>query len=132
MYKRQTLVDAGYAPEMAYFETIHEVKLIVDLIYEGGMTGMRYSVSDTAEYGDYVSGKRLINNDCKEKMKEILSEIQDGSFAKNWLEENKKGRTNFIKMRESYAGHQLEKTGSKLRSLMPWIAKDKLVDKTKN
>ena len=128
----ETLVDAGYAPEMAYFETIHEVKLIVDLIYEGGMIGMRYSVSDTAEYGDYVSGKRLINNDCKEKMKEILSEIQDGSFAKNWLEENKKGRTNFIKMRESYAGHQLEKTGSKLRSLMPWIAKDKLVDKTKN
>ena len=128
----ETLVEAGYAPEMAYFETIHEVKLIVDLIYEGGMSLMRYSVSDTAEYGDYVSGERLIDDGIKAKMKQILTEIQDGSFAKGWMDENRAGRKRFLGMRSSHAGHQLEQVGEQLRSMMPWIAKERLVDKSKN
>mgnify|MGYP001379066590 CR=1 FL=1 len=128
----ETLVEAGYAPEMAYFETIHEVKLIVDLIYEGGMSLMRYSVSDTAEYGDYVSGERLIDDGIKAKMKQILGEIQDGSFAKGWMDENRAGRKRFLGMRSSHAGHQLEEVGEQLRSMMPWIAKERMVDKSKN
>ena len=128
----ETLVEAGYAPEMAYFETIHEVKLIVDLIYEGGMSLMRYSVSDTAEYGDYVSGERLVDDGIKAKMKQILAEIQDGSFAKGWMDENRAGRKRFLDMRAAQAGHQLEQVGEQLRSMMPWIAKERMVDKSKN
>ena len=128
----ETLIEAGYAPEMAYFETIHEVKLIVDLIYEGGMSLMRYSVSDTAEFGDYVSGERLIDGRIKGEMKKILAEIQDGSFARRWMDENRSGRKGFLNMRSDHAGHQLEEVGAKLRSMMPWIAKERLVDKSKN
>ena len=128
----ETLVEAGYAPEMAYFECIHEMKLIVDLIYEGGLSLMRYSVSDTAEYGDYMVGPRIINKDTKKEMKKVLSEIQKGEFAKKWMAENKSGRKDFLRMREAGAAHQLEKVGEKLRSMMPWIAKNRLVDKSKN
>jgi len=128
----ETLVEAGYAPEMAYFECIHEMKLIVDLIYEGGFGLMRYSVSDTAEYGDYVSGPRVIGPSVKAEMKQILKEIQDGTFANNWMNENKTGRKKFLAMREEASGHQLEEVGGKLRSMMPWIARNRLVDKDKN
>jgi ketol-acid reductoisomerase len=128
----ETLVEAGYAPEMAYFECIHEMKLIVDLIYEGGLSLMRYSVSDTAEYGDYMVGPRIINDKTKKEMKKVLSEIQKGEFAKKWMAENKSGRKDFLRMRETGAAHQLEKVGEKLRSMMPWIAKNRLVDKSKN
>jgi ketol-acid reductoisomerase len=128
----ETLVEAGYAPEMAYFECIHEMKLIVDLIYEGGLSLMRYSVSDTAEYGDYVSGPRMITAETKKEMKRVLSEIQSGQFARNWIAENKKGRKEFLRMREAGAKHQLETVGEKLRSMMPWIARNRLVDKAKN
>jgi ketol-acid reductoisomerase len=128
----ETLVEAGYAPEMAYFECIHEMKLIVDLIYEGGLSLMRYSVSDTAEYGDYMVGPRIINEKTKKEMKKVLSEIQSGEFAKKWMAENKNGRKDFLRMRETGAAHQLEKVGEKLRSMMPWIAKNRLVDKSKN
>ncbi|NOY08002.1 MAG: ketol-acid reductoisomerase [Spirochaetes bacterium] len=128
----ETLVEAGYAPEMAYFECIHEMKLIVDLIYEGGFGLMRYSVSDTAEYGDYVSGPRVIGPSVKSEMKQILKEIQDGTFAENWMNENKAGRKKFLAMRKESSGHQLEDVGDKLRSMMPWIAKNRLVDKNKN
>ena len=128
----ETLVEAGYAPEMAYFECIHEMKLIVDLIYEGGLSLMRYSVSDTAEYGDYMVGPRIITDRTKKEMKKVLAEIQNGTFAKNWMAENRKGRKDFLRMRESGAAHQLEKVGEKLRAMMPWIAKNRLVDKSKN
>ncbi len=128
----ETLVEAGYAPEMAYFECIHEMKLIVDLIYEGGFSLMRYSVSDTAEYGDYVSGPRVIGPQVKAEMKRILAEIQDGSFAKRWMEENRAGRKEFLRMREEASKHQLEEVGKRLRSMMPWIEKNRLVDKSKN
>jgi ketol-acid reductoisomerase len=128
----ETLVEAGYAPEMAYFECIHEMKLIVDLIYEGGLSLMRYSVSDTAEYGDYVSGPRIVNAETKKEMKRVLAEIQNGKFAKDWIAENKAGRKKFLGMREAGAKHQLETVGEKLRSMMPWIAKNRLVDKSKN
>jgi ketol-acid reductoisomerase len=128
----ETLVEAGYAPEMAYFECIHEMKLIVDLIYEGGMSLMRYSVSDTAEYGDYMVGPRIITDQTKKEMKKVLSEIQKGVFAKKWMAENKSGRRDFLRRREEGTQHQLEKVGEKLRSMMPWIAKNRLVDKSKN
>ncbi len=116
-----TLVSAGYAPEIAYFECLHEVKLIVDLIYEGGLSYMRYSVSDTAEYGDYTRGPRIINNETREEMKRILKEIQDGSFAREWINENKTGRKKFLAMRE--AGHDLpvEQVGRELRAMMPFL-----------
>ncbi len=128
----ETLVEAGYAPEMAYFECIHEMKLIVDLIYEGGLSLMRYSVSDTAEYGDYVSGPRIVNDKTKKEMKKVLKEIQNGKFARDWMAENKNGRKKFLAMREAGADHQLERVGEKLRAMMPWIAKNRLVDKSKN
>jgi ketol-acid reductoisomerase len=127
-----TLVEAGYAPEMAYFECIHELKLIVDLVYEGGISLMRYSVSDTAEYGDYQSGPRLISAEVKAQMKRILSDIQDGSFAKRWMDENRAGRHGFLADRAEHAEHQLEQVGKELRSMMPWIDKERLVDKEKN
>ena len=128
----ETLVEAGYPPEMAYFECLHEVKLIVDLIYEGGIANMNYSISNTAEYGEYVSGKKIVDSKTKEKMKEVLKDIQSGKFAKQWMEECKGGQKNFLKMRAELANHPVEKVGKKLRDLMPWIGKNKLVDKAKN
>ena len=128
----ETLIEAGYAPEMAYFECLHEVKLIVDLLYEGGMANMRYSISNTAEYGDYSRGPRLITSETKKEMKKILSEIQSGQFAKEWVNEHKSGQIKFKMMRKKHAEHPIEKVGKKLRTLMPWIAEGKLVDKTKN
>jgi ketol-acid reductoisomerase len=128
----ETLVEGGYSPEMAYFECVHEVKLIVDLIYEGGIANMNYSISNTAEYGEYITGKKIIDSKTKEKMKEVLKDIQSGKFAKQWMDENKNGQKNFLKMREELAKHPIEKVGKKLRDLMPWIGKNKLVDKEKN
>ena len=128
----ETLVEAGYSPEMAYFECVHEVKLIVDLIYEGGIANMNYSISNTAEYGEYITGKKIIDSKTKEKMKEVLKDIQSGKFAKQWMDENKNGQKNFLKMRKELAEHPIEKVGQKLRALMPWIGKNKLVDKSKN
>ena len=128
----ETLVEACYPPEMAYFECLHEVKLIVDLIYEGGIANMNYSISNTAEYGEYVSGKKIVDSKTKERMKEILKDIQSGKFAKQWMDECKGGQKNFLKMREELAKHPIEKVGKKLRDLMPWIGKNKLVDKAKN
>ena len=128
----ETLVDAGYAPEMAYFECLHEVKLIVDLLYEGGMANMRYSISNTAEYGDYSRGPRLITEETKKEMKKILSEIQSGQFAKEWMNEHRSGQIKFKTLRKQQAEHSIEKVGEKLRTLMPWIAEGKMVDKSKN
>ncbi len=128
----ETLVEAGYPPEMAYFECLHEVKLIVDLIYEGGIANMNYSISNTAEYGEYITGKKIIDDKTKERMKEVLKDIQSGKFAKQWMDENKNGQKNFLKMRKELANHPIEKVGKKLRELMPWIGKNKLVDKEKN
>ena len=128
----ETLVEAGYPPEMAYFEWLHEVKLIVDLIYEGGIGNMNYSISNKAEYGEYVSGKKIVDPKTKERMKEVLKDIQSGKFAKQWMDECKGGQKNFLKMREELAKHPIEKVGKKLRDLMPWIGKNKLVDKAKN
>lgn len=119
----ETLVEAGYAPEIAYFECCHEMKLIVDLINEGGLAYMRYSISDTAEYGDYSVGKRLINADVKKEMKKVLGEIQDGTFARNWILENQAGRPNFIATRRQQAEHQLETVGKELRHMMSWTKK---------
>ena len=128
----ETLVEAGYSPEMAYFECLHEVKLIVDLIYEGGIANMNYSISNTAEYGEYVSGKKIVNSETKKRMKEILDDIQSGKFTKQWMDECKNGQKNFLKMRKDLADHPIERVGGKLRALMPWIGKNKLVDKDKN
>jgi ketol-acid reductoisomerase len=120
-----TLVNAGYDPEMAYFECLHELKLIVDLIYEGGLNYMRYSVSDTAEYGDYTRGPRVVNEQTRAEMKKILSEIQSGEFAKTWMNENKTGRHNFLAMRKAGADSQIEKVGAELRSMMTFLKKRK-------
>jgi ketol-acid reductoisomerase len=119
----ETLIEAGYAPEMAYFECLHELKLIVDLIYEGGIVGMRQRVSDTAEYGDYTRGPRIINERARKEMKKILSEIQSGKFAREWMRENKNGRPNFKKYREDSQNHPVEKVGKDLREMMPWMKK---------
>jgi ketol-acid reductoisomerase len=128
----ETLVEAGYAPEMAYFECLHEVKLIVDLMYEGGIANMRYSVSNTAEYGDYTRGPRIINDSVRAEMKRVLDDIQAGRFAREWVLENAAGQASFKAMRRRSAEHGIEKVGEKLRAMMPWIAANKLVDKTKN
>ncbi len=128
----ETLVEAGYAPEMAYFECLHEVKLIVDLIYEGGIANMRYSISNTAEYGDLTRGPRIINNRTKLEMKKILDEIQKGKFARDWISECKSGQLNFKAERRIQQNKQIEEVGRKLRSMMPWITSNKLVDKNKN
>jgi len=128
----ETLVEAGYAPEMAYFECVHEVKLIVDLIYEGGLADMRYSVSNTAEYGDYVSGPRIITDETKAEMKRILADIQSGRFTRDWVNECNAGQPSFKAMRRQWAKHPAEEVGAKLRAMMPWLAENKLVDKTKN
>jgi len=128
----ETLVEAGYAPEMAYFECLHETKLIVDLIYEGGIANMRYSISNTAEYGDYKTGPRIITDETKKEMKRVLADIQSGRFARDWMLENKAGKPNFKASRRNSAEHPIEHIGAKLRGMMPWIAKNKLVDKAKN
>ena len=128
----ETLVEAGYAPEMAYFECLHEVKLIVDLIYEGGIANMRYSISNTAEYGDYTRGPRVIDPSVKVRMKEILDDIQSGRFVKDWMLENTAGQPSFKAMRRRWAEHPIEDVGERLRAMMPWIAEKRLVDKSKN
>ena len=128
----ETLIEAGYAPEMAYFECVHEVKLIVDLIYEGGIANMRYSISNTAEYGDYASGPRIIDESVKKRMKEILDEIQSGRFVSQWMSECAAGQPSFKAMRRRAAEHPIEEVGEKLRAMMPWIAEGALVDKSKN
>jgi ketol-acid reductoisomerase len=122
----ETLVEAGYAPESAYFECVHEMKLIVDLIYQGGFSTMRYSISDTAEYGDYSVGKRIITDETKKEMKKVLNEIQDGTFAKNWLVENQVGRPTFNARRRIESEHQVEVVGKELRSMMPFTNKSKI------
>ncbi|MAR79031.1 MAG: ketol-acid reductoisomerase [Rhodospirillaceae bacterium] len=128
----ETLVEAGYAPEMAYFECLHEVKLIVDLMYEGGIANMRYSISNTAEYGDYTRGPRIIDKKVKKQMKTVLNEIQTGQFVREWMLENKVSQTSFKSIRAREAKHNIEDVGAKLREMMPWIKENKLVDKEKN
>src|SRR6202522_3663648 len=128
----ETLVEAGYAHAMAYFECVHEVKLIVDLIYEGGIANMNYSVSNTAEYGEYVSGPRIVTPETKAEMKRVLTDIQYGRFARDWMLENKVNQTSFKAMRAKAAAHPIEEVGAKLRAMMPWIGANKLVDKDKN
>ncbi|GAC1449472.1 MAG: ketol-acid reductoisomerase [Ktedonobacteraceae bacterium] len=117
----ETLVNAGYQPEVAYFECLHEVKLIVDLIYQGGLGYMRYSISNTAEYGDYMSGPRIVNQATRDEMGRVLKEIQNGTFAKNWITENQAGRPSFLAMRRAGSKHQIEQVGSELRAMMPWL-----------
>ena len=128
----ETLTEAGYAPEMAYFECLHEVKLIVDLMYEGGIANMRYSISNTAEYGDYTRGPRIVNEQTKAEMKKILKEIQSGNFAKEWMAENETGGKRFPELRAKAAQHPIEEVGAKLRDMMPWIKAHRIVDKAKN
>jgi len=128
----ETLTEAGYAPEMAYFECLHEVKLIVDLIYEGGIANMNYSISNTAEYGEYVTGPRLITSQTKAEMKRILEDIQSGKFTRNWMLENKVNQTSFKATRRKVADHPIEAVGNELRAMMPWITANRLVDKDKN
>ncbi|MHA1599007.1 MAG: ketol-acid reductoisomerase [Alphaproteobacteria bacterium] len=128
----ETLTEAGYAPEMAYFECLHEVKLIVDLMYEGGMANMRYSISNTAEYGDYVTGPRIITSDTKAEMKRVLEDIQSGRFVRDWMLECKAGQPSFKATRRRNAEHPIEKVGEQLREMMPWIKANQLVDKEKN
>jgi ketol-acid reductoisomerase len=128
----ETLVEAGYAPEMAYFECLHEVKLIVDLIYEGGIANMNYSISNTAEYGEYVTGPRIVTAETKAEMKRVLEDIQSGRFTRNWMLENKVNQTSFKATRAKLAQHPIEEVGAKLRAMMPWISKNKLVDKARS
>ncbi len=128
----ETLVEAGYAPEMAYFECLHEVKLIVDLIYEGGIANMNYSISNTAEYGEYVTGPRIITAETKAEMKKVLADIQGGKFTRDWMLENKVNQTSFKATRAAMAAHPIEEVGARLRDMMPWIKAKALVDKTKN
>lgn len=128
----ETLVEAGYAPEMAYFECMHEVKLIVDLLYEGGMANMRYSISNTAEYGDYVTGPRIVTSETKAEMKRVLDDIQSGRFVRDWMTECKAGQPSFKAIRRNNAEHPIEEVGERLRGMMPWIKKGQLVDKAKN
>ena len=128
----ETLVDAGYAPEMAYFECLHEVKLIVDLIYEGGIANMNYSISNTAEYGEYVTGPRIITDETKAEMKRVLEDIQSGKFTRDWMLENKVNQTSFKATRRRNAEHAIETVGEELRGMMPWIGANRLVDKAKN
>jgi ketol-acid reductoisomerase len=128
----ETLVEAGYAPEMAYFECLHELKLIVDLIYEGGIANMNYSISNNAEYGEYVTGPRIVTEDTKAEMKRVLKDIQTGKFTSEWMQEYRSGAARFKGIRRVNDSHQIEEVGAKLRAMMPWIGKNKLVDKAKN
>jgi ketol-acid reductoisomerase len=128
----ETLVDAGYAPEMAYFECLHELKLIVDLMYEGGIGTMNYSISNNAEYGEYVTGPKIITDDTKKAMRAALDRIQSGEYAKDFILENRAGASTLLSRRRMTAEHQIEKVGAKLRDMMPWIRKNRLVDASKN
>ncbi len=128
----ETLVEAGYAPEMAYFECLHEVKLIVDLLYQGGLADMRYSISNTAEYGDYVSGPRIVTDETRKEMRRVLAEIQSGKFVSGWITECKAGQPSFKAMRRNWANHPIEEVGQRLRAMMPWLKQNKLVDKAAN
>jgi ketol-acid reductoisomerase len=128
----ETLVEAGYAPEMAYFECLHEVKLIVDLIYEGGIANMNYSISNTAEFGEYLTGPRIITEETRQEMKRVLADIQTGRFTSEWIRECKAGQPRFKATRRLNDGHPIEEVGQKLRAMMPWIAKNKLVDRARN
>ena len=128
----ETLVEAGYAPEMAYFECLHELKLIVDLIYEGGIANMNYSISNNAEYGEYVTGPRIVTEETKKEMKRVLKDIQSGEYAKNFILENRAGAPTLLSRRRIMGEHQIETVGEQLRALMPWIKKNKLVDQTRN
>jgi ketol-acid reductoisomerase len=128
----ETLVDAGYSPEMAYFECLHEVKLIVDLIYEGGIANMRYSISNTAEYGDMTRGRRVIGEEARKAMKTILADIQSGKFADEWMTEHRCGAPHFRELRKEASKHPIEEVGARLRGLMPWLASDRLVDRSRN
>jgi ketol-acid reductoisomerase len=128
----ETLVEAGYAPEMAYFECLHEVKLIVDLIYEGGIANMNYSISNTAEWGEYVTGPRIVTAETKAEMKRVLNDIQSGKFTSDWMQEYRAGAARFKAIRRNNDAHQIEEVGAKLREMMPWIGKNKLVDKARN
>ncbi len=128
----ETLIEAGYPPEMAYFECLHELKLIVDLMYEGGIANMRYSISNTAEYGDYTRGPRIVTEQTKAEMKKILKEIQSGEFTREWMAENENGCKRFLDTRAKLAKHPIEETGAQLREMMPWIKANRLVDKTRN
>jgi ketol-acid reductoisomerase len=128
----ETLVEAGYAPEMAYFECLHELKLIVDLIYEGGIANMNYSISNNAEYGEYVTGPKIVTEETKKAMKQVLTDIQNGEYAKSFIIENKAGAPTLQSRRRITAEHQIEVVGAKLRAMMPWIAANKLVDQSKN
>lgn len=128
----ETLVEAGYAPEMAYFECLHEMKLIVDLMYEGGISEMRYSVSNTAQYGDMTRGPAVINDETKRRMKALLAEVQSGVFAHEWMKENRNGRSRFRELEAATRDHPIERVGAQLRGMMPWLAQERLVDKAKN
>jgi ketol-acid reductoisomerase len=128
----ETLVEAGYAPEMAYFECLHEVKLIVDLIYEGGIANMNYSISNTAEFGEYVTGPRIVTDETKAEMRRVLADIQSGRFTRDWMMENAAGQPSFKAIRRNNAEHQIEEVGGRLRAMMPWIAVNKLVDTARN
>jgi ketol-acid reductoisomerase len=128
----ETLVEAGYAPEMAYFECLHEVKLIVDLIYEGGIANMNYSISNTAEYGEYVTGPRIITDATRAEMRRVLADIQSGRFARDWMLENRVNQASFKATRRKLAEHPIEQVGEKLRAMMPWIRKNALVDRSRN
>jgi ketol-acid reductoisomerase len=128
----ETLVNAGYSPEMAYFECLHEVKLIVDLIYEGGIANMRYSISNTAEYGDMTRGKRVVGEETRKAMKTILGDIQSGRFADEWITEHRCGQPHFRELRKEAGKHPIEEVGAKLRELMPWLASNRLVDRSRN
>ena len=128
----ETLTEAGYAPEMAYFECLHEMKLIVDLLYEGGISEMRYSISNTAQYGDMTRGPVVVNDETKRRMKGLLAEIQSGAFARDWMKENRNGKPRFQQLDEEAREHPIEQVGSQLREMMPWLTKSRLVDKAKN
>jgi len=128
----ETLVEAGYAPEMAYFECLHEVKLIVDLIYAGGIADMNYSISNTAEYGEYVTGPRIITDETRKEMKRVLEDIRSGRFTRDWMLENRVGQTHFKTVRRRNAAHPIEEVGARLRGMMPWISQNRLVDRDKN
>jgi ketol-acid reductoisomerase len=128
----ETLVERGYSPEMAYFECLHEVKLIVDLIYEGGIANMRYSISNTAEYGDMTRGKRVVGQETRQAMKKILDDIQSGTFADEWMTEYRCGQPHFRELRKEASKHPIEEVGSKLRALMPWLGSNRLVDRARN
>jgi ketol-acid reductoisomerase len=126
----ETLVEAGYAPEMAYFECLHEMKLIVDLIYEGGISEMRYSVSNTAQYGDMTRGPSVVNDETKRRMRALLAEVQSGAFAREWMKENRNGKERFRRLEKETSEHQIERVGRQLREMMPWLAADRLVDES--